>query len=133
MSFANPIMDATLNQINLEEIKREKGDGNWSHALVNLDHVRSTVIHQNPGTVNDNHVHDYDEWWVIMQGEIHWVIEGREEKVIAKPGDFVFVPALTFHHIFPVGDGPSIRLGVSLPGKGHLHERPEKKAEITIA
>lgn len=132
MSLSKPIFGDGLNHINLEAIKQEKGEENWNHQLVGLDHVNATVIHQNPGTVNDNHVHDYDEWWAILQGEIHWKIEGREEVVVAKPGDFVFVPALTFHHIFPVGDGPSIRLGVSLPSKGHLHERPERKAKITI-
>ncbi len=131
MSLAKPIL-GDLNHINLEEIKKEKGEGNWSHSLVRADHVSATVIHQNPGTENDNHVHDYDEWWAILQGEIHWKIEGRDEVVVAKAGDFVFVPALTFHHIFPVGDGPSIRLGVSLPAHGHLHDRPERKAQITI-
>ena len=78
------------------------------------------------------HYHTYDEWWVVLEGEIHWVIEGRDEPVQAKAGDFVYVPAQTFHHIFPKGDGPSVRLGIALPGQGHLHERPTAKARVTI-
>ena len=46
--------------------------------------------------------------------------------------DFIYVPAQTFHHIFPKGDGPSIRLGMALPGQGHLHERPENKVRVII-
>ena len=132
MSLSKPIMGDVLNHISLEDVKREKGEGDWAHQLVGADHVSATVIHQNPGKENDRHVHDYDEWWVVLQGEIHWEIEGRDERVVAKPGDFIFVPALTYHHIFPVGDGPSVRLGVSLPAHGHMHERPERKARITI-
>jgi len=91
------------------------------------------LIYQNAGQENDNHCHNYDEWWIVLEGEIDWVIEGRDEPVQARAGDFVYVAAQTFHHIFPKGDGPSARLGVALPGQGHLHERPDKKAIISIA
>ena len=130
MSLNNPILDATLNSISLEEIKKEMGAPNWVRRIVSLDHVAGSIICQESGKINDNHCHDYDEWWIILEGEIDWVIEGKEETVHAKAGDFVFVPALTFHHIFPKGGMPSIRLGIALPGKGHLHERPEKKVKI---
>lgn len=131
MPLNNPILDATLNSISLEEIKREMGPPNWVRQIVDLDHVRGAIICQESGKTNDNHVHNYDEWWIILEGEIDWVIEGRDETVHAKAGDFVFVPALTFHHIFPKGGKPSIRLGVAFLGHGHLHERPERKLKIT--
>lgn len=132
MPLNNPILDATLNSISLEEIKKEMGPPNWVRQIVVLDHVKGAIICQESGKINDNHCHNYDEWWIILEGEIDWVIEGREEPVHAKAGDFVFVPALTFHHIFPKGGKPSIRLGIALPGHSHLHERPERKAKITI-
>ena len=132
MSLENPIMSAALTHIDLEAIKQEKGEPNWVHQLVDADHVRSVLICQKPGTETDYHVHDYDEWWVILEGEIHWKMEGRDELIIAKTGDFVFAPALTFHHIFPAGAGPSIRLAITMPGKKHLHERPAAKAKVTI-
>jgi len=132
MALNNPILDATLNTISLEKIKAEMGPPPWSHAVVLTDHVVGVVIYQNAGQENDNHCHTYDEWWVVLEGEIHWVIEGRDEPVQAKAGDFVYVPAQTFHHIFPKGDGPSVRLGIALPGQGHLHERPPAKARVTI-
>jgi len=133
MPLSNPILDATLNHIDLEAIKSEMGPPPWSRSIVLADHVRGVVIYQYSGQENDNHCHNYDEWWVVLEGEIDWIIEGREDQPVeAKAGDFVFVPAQTFHHIFPKGGKPSVRLGIALPGQGHLHERPARKANITI-
>ena len=133
MPLNTPILSAALNNISLEEIKKEMGPPPWSHPVVLAEHVVGVVIYQNPGQINDRHCHDYDEWWVVLEGEIEWVIEGREDQPVkASAGDFVYVPARCFHHIFPKGDKPSVRLGIALPGHGHLHERPKRKAKITI-
>ena len=134
MALENPILSNVLNSISLEEIKRELGPPPWSHRVVLAEHVAAVVIYQNSGHENDLHCHNYDEWWVVLEGEIDWIIEGREDRpVAAKAGDFVFVPAMTFHHIFPKGEGPSVRVGVTLPGTGgHLHERPLRKVRIEI-
>ena len=133
MATNTSILGPALNRINLEEIKREMGPPPCSRLVVLSDHVVAAVIYQNSGQINDRHCHDYDEWWVVMEGEINWIIEGREDRPVhAKAGDFVFVPALTFHHIFPTGGKPSIRVGVALPGHGHQHEKPRAKARVTI-
>ena len=132
MPLDNPILSATLNHISLERIKAELGPPNWSHRVTLADHVTGVVIYQAAGTENDNHCHTYDEWWVVLEGEIDWVIEGRDTPVQARAGDFVFVPARTFHRIFPKGDGPSVRVGVALPGHSHLHERPERAVRVDI-
>jgi mannose-6-phosphate isomerase-like protein (cupin superfamily) len=132
MPISSPVLHAGLNQINIEEIRKQLGPPPASCAVVMADHVNAAFIYQNSGQINDKHCHDYDEWWLVLEGEIDWVIEGREETVHAKAGDFIYVPARTFHHIFPTGGKPSIRLGVALPGHGHLHERPERKVKITI-
>lgn len=132
MAITNPVLSATLNQISVDDIKKQLGAPPSSCQVVLADHVVAVFIWQESGQVNDNHCHDYDEWWMVLEGEIDWVIEGRDEPVQAKAGDFVYVPAQTFHHIFPKGGKPSIRLGVALPGHGHLHEKPERKAKITV-
>ncbi len=132
MSIGNPILSSALNHISLDEIKAAKGLPNWSHAVTLTDHVTGVVIYQDAGTENDNHCHTYDEWWVVLEGEIDWVIEGLQEPVQAKAGDFVFVPARTFHKIFPKGDGPSVRVGVALPGHSHLHQRPERAVRVDV-
>lgn len=133
MALNNPILDATLNSISLEKIKKEMGPPPWSYPVVRADHVVGVVIYQNSGQINDRHCHDYDEWWVVLEGEIDWVIEGREDQPVkARAGDFVYVPSQTFHQIFPRGGSPSVRLGIALPGHGHLHEKPAQKAKVTI-
>ena len=133
MPLDNPILAAALNHISLEEIHKEMGPPSWSRPVVQTDHVVGVAICQEPGRINDRHCHTYDEWWVVLEGEIDWVIEGREDRPVkARAGDFVYVPAQTFHQIFPRGDRPSVRLGIALPGHGHLHEKPSARARITI-
>ena len=53
MSLRTPILADALHHIDLEAIKREKGEANGSHSLVATDHVRSTLICQKPGTETD--------------------------------------------------------------------------------
>ncbi|MBI4532007.1 MAG: hypothetical protein HY709_10870, partial [Candidatus Latescibacteria bacterium] len=68
MSLNNPILGSMLNSINLEEIKKEMGPPPWSCPIVLTDHVVASVIYQNSGQINDRHCHDYDEWWIVMEG-----------------------------------------------------------------
>ena len=55
------------------------GPAPWVRLVVMADHIFGAVICQPPGHENDRHVHGYDEWWVIMEGEIDWIVEGRED------------------------------------------------------
>ena len=55
MSLRTPILADALHHIDLEAIKREKGEANWSHSLVATDHVRSTLICQKPRTETAAH------------------------------------------------------------------------------
>ena len=135
MALDNPILSGTLNQINLDDIKKEFGDPPWSRRVVLTEHIAGNVICQPGGfDKNDWHCHNYDEWWVVLEGEIDWIIEGREDDPVhAKSGDFIYVPAMTFHQIFPKSDGSTIRLGLSLPDTGgHHHVRPQRKAKVTV-
>src|SRR6266536_3989395 len=81
------------------------------------------LICQPPGHPTDRHYHLTDEWWVVLEGEIDWEIEGQPAPVHARAGDLVLVPANHFHHIRPTGRGPSIRLAITPPGEFHRHER----------
>ena len=68
MPLNDPILDATLNHIDLEAIKREMGPPPWSRSIVLADHVRGVVIYQYSGQENYNHCHNYDEWWGMLEG-----------------------------------------------------------------
>ena len=43
MSLNNPILDATLNTISLEEIKAQKGPAPWVHTVVLADEARADL------------------------------------------------------------------------------------------
>lgn len=108
----------------VEDLKRTKGPAPWVEKLVVNDQVVGTLICQPPGHATDRHYHLVDEWWVVMDGEIDWEIEGHAEIVRARAGDIVFAPAMHYHHIRPVGDRPSIRLAITPAGEFHRHDRP---------
>jgi len=109
--------------VNLEELKNAKGKPPWGERVAVTDQMCGTVICQSPGHPNDKHYHIYDEWWLVLEGEIHWEIEGADEPVKACAGDFVFVPKNHFHHIHVKGEKPAIRLAVSVAGEPHRHEK----------
>jgi len=108
----------------IEDLKRTKGAPPWSEKIVVNDQIVGTLICQPPGHPTDRHYHLVDEWWFIVEGAIDWEIENHAETIHARAGDFVFAPALHYHHIRPTGDRPSIRLAITPPGEFHRHERP---------
>ena len=105
----------------LEEIKARMGPPPWSTLLTLTDEMQAAVIYQAPGTPNDRHYHLHDEWWVVMEGEISWEMEGYDEPVIARAGDFVLAPKNTFHYIRVLGDKPAVRIGITVVGEFHRH------------
>ena len=123
MSRTNDQLGPGNYLVNLEELKRQNGEPPWAQRVAVTDQMCGTVIRQAPGHPNDKHYHIYDEWWLVLEGEIHWEIEGVSQLVEAGPGDFVFVPKNHFHHIRVKGDKPAIRLAVSVTGEPHRHEK----------
>jgi quercetin dioxygenase-like cupin family protein len=118
-----PILNDIRHRISLEEIKARHSEPPWAEAVVVTEQVQGVLICQAPGHPNDRHYHFHDEWWIVLEGEIHWEIEGVPEPVPARAGDFVFVPQNHFHHIHVRGDHPAIRLAISVAGEVHRHER----------
>ena len=107
----------------IDDIKRAKGPAPWVEKVVVNDQVVGTLICQPPGHPTDRHFHLTDEWWVVLEGEIDWEIEGHAAPIKARAGDVVFAPARHFHHIRPTGSGPTIRLAITPAGEFHRHDR----------
>jgi mannose-6-phosphate isomerase-like protein (cupin superfamily) len=122
-TVAKGLLGAGKLHARIEEIKRAKGAPPWSEKVVVNDQIVGTVICQPAGHTTDTHYHLTDEWWVVLEGEIDWEIEGAEV-VHARAGDLVYAPARHYHHIRPTGTGPSIRLAITPPGEFHRHDRP---------
>ena len=66
------------------------------------DDIQAFLICHPPGQPNDTHYHHHDEWWIVLQGEIDWYIEGETAPIHARAGDFVFGPKHLWHHLEPV-------------------------------
>ena len=110
----------------VEEVKAAKGDAPWGHRIAVNDHYNITVIRQNPGHQNDWHYHLTPEVWYIYEGELSWTLEGRDEPIHVKAGDWILAPANTFHYIQVHGDKPAIRIAITYAGEYHRHERENK-------
>ena len=39
----------------------------WFRPVVRADHVMGALICQTSSVTTDNHVHDYDEWWLVPE------------------------------------------------------------------
>jgi len=64
----------------LEEVKaRHKGQAEWSEWVIKDDYLWSQYIQSTPGSKVSPRFHpDTREWWVILEGEIRFNIEGQE-------------------------------------------------------
>lgn len=131
MAVQTSILDATNLHGRLDDLlaSHPAQDGPWAAPLVLSDDIQAFVILHPPGTPNDTHYHEHDEWWVVMKGEINWHIEGQSEPVRARAGDFVLCPKLRNHHLEPVGSEVSVRIAINTRGEFHRYDRPGCRKE----
>jgi mannose-6-phosphate isomerase-like protein (cupin superfamily) len=119
-----PLLDLGKLTVRIDELRARKGSPPWSDALVMTDDVQAFIICQAPRHPNDTHYHLHDEWWIVLQGEIHWHIEGEPGPIRARAGDFVLGPKNRRHHLEPVGSEPTIRIAINARGEFHRYDRP---------
>ena len=127
--ITNADLDGSYNQVitRLEETKKRMGAPPWSVRVVYNEIISGVLICQNPGEGNRWHYHpDSDEWWVLLEGEMEWDIEGVG-KIQAGPGDIVFCRRQVRHIMKCIGSKPSIRLSISIPDVPHVFPQDEAK------
>ena len=95
------------------------GQAPWSRRVIQDERQLVTLIANRPGGGNRPHWHaEFDEWWVVMAGELQWELTGGVV-VDARKDDIVWVPRGTVHHIRTVGSENSLRLAVAMPPATH--------------
>ncbi len=110
----------------ISEIIAEKGPPPWTVKVIADERNVVTLIATAPGSGNRPHWHrDFDEWWVVMGGELEWELTGGEV-VRAKKDDIVWVPRGTVHHIRAVGTEMTLRLAVAMPPGIHVYHECEQ-------
>ncbi|SRR6266571_2009735 len=91
-----------------------------SKRVINSLSNSATVISQMPGEGNRRHYHsDWDEWWLILEGQWDWEIEGQIRRV--RTGDLIFIPRHRWHKVTAAGDCRAIRLAVSRDKVAHIY------------
>lgn len=111
--------------VNVEEIKARRGAPPWAERIVVNEGFTITVICQAPGHQNDWHYHVVDEAWYIYQGELSWTLEGQDEPIHVRAGDWIIAPPNTYHFIQVHGTEPAIRIATSHTGEPHRHQRED--------
>ena len=118
-----PLLGGNRLSIAIDELVRTKGDPPWNAQLIANERIVVTVICQAPGHHNDWHYHLDDECWYIERGALSWSVEGYDEPVRVSAGDWMLVPANSFHLIQVHGTQPSIRIATTIQGEYHRHDR----------
>ena len=78
-----------------------KLDEELMQALWQTDHLKLERIISRGHVTPQGEWYDQetDEWVMLLQGAARLRIEGEEESIDLKPGDYVFLPALKRHRV----------------------------------
>ena len=108
------------------EVVAQMGPAPWSKRIIADERNLVTLIASPPGGGNRPHWHrEFDEWWVVLGGQLQWELTGGVVVNAAKD-DIVWVPRGTVHHIRNVGDDLSLRLAVAMPPAWHVYSPCEQ-------
>jgi mannose-6-phosphate isomerase-like protein (cupin superfamily) len=112
---------------------KHKGKAEWRETIVNDDYFRAEYISIAPGAKVSPRFHpDTRIWWVVMDGQIRFDIEGQTS-FTARKGSMVQAPMQTIYSMEVVGDTPALRFEV-IPAKGKTlfpgAGRPADTAEV---
>jgi len=107
-----------------------KGHSDWREVIVDDAHLKAEYIQMKPGTKVESRFHpDTRAWWVVMDGEIRFNIEGQDS-LTARKGSMVQVPMQTIYSMESVGDKPSLRFEVNIAKAKTLYPRDVKPPEM---
>ena len=99
------------------------GQANWRAVVVDDDHLHGEYIFSAPGSKTPRRFHpDTREWWIVMDGQIRFDIEGQNSFVATK-GSMVQAPMQTIYSMETVGDKPSLRFEVNIAKAKTLYPR----------
>jgi mannose-6-phosphate isomerase-like protein (cupin superfamily) len=107
----------------LSELKaKHKEKSEWRELIVDDEHLRSEYLFLPPGRKTPRALHpDTRAWWVIMEGEVRFEIEGVEP-FVARKGSMVQVPFARFFSYEIVGKQPALIFETNVAGAKTLYE-----------
>jgi mannose-6-phosphate isomerase-like protein (cupin superfamily) len=109
---------------------KHKGEADWREMIVDDDHLNAAYISSAPGTKVSKRFHpDTREWWIVMDGEIRFEIEGQEA-FVATRGSMVQIPMQTIYSMETIGDKPSLRFEVNIAKAKTMYPREVEPPKI---
>ena len=107
-----------------------KGKSDWREVIVDDAHLHSEYIQASPGAKVGRRFHpDTREWWVIMDGEIRFDIEGQDS-FVARKGSMVQVPMQTIYSMEVVGSKPALRFETNIANAKLLYPSDVKPPDL---
>jgi CMP-N-acetylneuraminic acid synthetase/mannose-6-phosphate isomerase-like protein (cupin superfamily) len=119
----SPMIESACNRrkVSLSELKDMASGENCSIPVVWTDNDQVFFIQQSKGEGCRYHYHPTKtEFWIIMQGEFEFCIEG-EDSFVAKAGDIVSIPHGKPHKMTCVSDEPGIRIACGENNFSHIY------------
>jgi mannose-6-phosphate isomerase-like protein (cupin superfamily) len=106
----------------LPDVKaKHAGQQDWREVVVNDEHFKSEYVQSRPGAREPQQLHpDTRAWWIVLDGQIRFSIEGTEPFVASK-GSMVQVPMATFFSMETIGERPALRFEVNIAGAKTLY------------
>lgn len=109
---------------------QHQGQGDWSYLVVDDDHIHGEWISSAPGTRVSRRFHpDTVAWWVVMDGQIRFTIEGQDPFVATK-GTLVQVPMQTIFSMETLGDKPALRFEANIAHAKTLYPQDVQPPEM---
>ncbi|HZT31989.1 MAG TPA: cupin domain-containing protein [Bryobacteraceae bacterium] len=109
---------------------RHQGQGDWRYVVVDDDHIHGEWISSAPGTKVSRRFHpDTVAWWIVMDGQIKFEIEGQDPFVATK-GTMVQVPMQTIFAMETVGDKPALRFEANIAHAKTLYPQDVQPPEL---
>ncbi len=100
----------------------------WREPVVDDAYLRSAYVQSAPGEKVGPQFHpETRTWWVVLDGELRFTIEGVEP-FVARKGSMVQVPLQTVYSIETVGDRPALRFETEVTGARTLYPREDAAA-----
>jgi len=119
--------------VKLAEVRaRHAGESRWSEVVVDDAYLRSVYVQSAPGDKLGARFHpETRAWWVVLDGELRFTIEGVEP-FVARKGSMVQVPLQTVFSIETVGSRPALRFETDVTGARILYPKEGGEAAPAV-
>jgi mannose-6-phosphate isomerase-like protein (cupin superfamily) len=110
--------------------KKHAGHADWRELVVDDRTLHAEYISMAPGGKILRRFHpDTREWWIVLDGQIRFDIEGQDSFVAGK-GAMVQAPMQTIYSMETIGDKPSLRYEVNIAQAKTLYPVEVKPPEM---